>query len=94
MKNITAKQIAKQLNLSEAAVSMALHNKPGVRTKTRKRILDTARSLGYDFSKISANTAKKSGSIAIVFYNKTNIFHKSFFPPLITGIEAELKAQE
>ena len=94
MKNITAKQIAKQLNLSEAAVSMALHNKPGVSTKTRKRILDTARSLGYDFSKISANTAKKSGSIAIVFYNKTNIFQKSFFPPLINGIEAELKAQE
>lgn len=51
MKNITAKQIAKQLNISEAAVSMALHNKPGVSTATKKRILNAAQSLGYDFSK-------------------------------------------
>lgn len=93
MKNITAKQIAKQLNLSEAAVSMALHNKPGVSTGTRRRIIDTAKSLGYDFSKIMPNASEKSGCIAIVFYNKTNIFQKSFFPPLLNGIEAELKTQ-
>ena len=28
--SITAKELAKQLNLSEAAISMALNNKPGV----------------------------------------------------------------
>ena len=35
--SITAKELAKQLNLSEAAISMALNNKPGVSTLTRKR---------------------------------------------------------
>lgn len=34
--SITAKFIAKQLNLSAAAVSMALNNKPGVSNETKK----------------------------------------------------------
>ena len=38
--SITAKELAKQLNLSEAAISMALNNKPGVSTFTRKRVLE------------------------------------------------------
>ncbi len=40
--SITAKELAKQLNLSEAAISMALNNKPGVSTLTRKRVLEAA----------------------------------------------------
>ena len=51
--SITAKELAKQLNLSEAAISMALNNKPGVSTFTRKRVLEAAASAGYDFSRIS-----------------------------------------
>lgn len=47
--SITAKELAKQLNLSEAAISMALNNKPGVSTLTRKRVLEAAASAGYDF---------------------------------------------
>lgn len=47
--SITAKELAKQLNLSEAAISMALNNKPGVSTLTRKRVLEAATSAGYDF---------------------------------------------
>ena len=35
---ITAKQIAKELNISTAAVSMALNNKPGVSNETRRRL--------------------------------------------------------
>lgn len=48
---ITAKELAKKLNLSEAAVSMALNNKPGVSTQTRKKILEVAEKYGYDFSR-------------------------------------------
>ena len=33
--SITAKELAKILNLSEAAVSMALNDKPGVSTDTK-----------------------------------------------------------
>ena len=50
--SITAKELAKKLNLSAAAVSMALNNKPGVSTATRRMVLDAAEKYGYDFSKI------------------------------------------
>ncbi|MDD5852036.1 MAG: helix-turn-helix domain-containing protein, partial [Galactobacillus timonensis] len=51
--SVTAKEIAEYLNLSTASVSVALNNKPGVSTQTRKRVLEVARELGYDFSCIS-----------------------------------------
>ena len=34
--SITAKELARKLNLSQTAVSMALNNKPGVSTETRR----------------------------------------------------------
>ena len=40
--SITAKELAKQLGLSPSAVSIALNNKPGISTETRKKILDAA----------------------------------------------------
>ena len=46
--SITAKELAKKLNLSAGGVSMALNNKPGVSTDTRRRILDAADRYGYD----------------------------------------------
>lgn len=87
---ITAKQIAAQLHLSEASVSIALNQKPGVSTKTRKRILDTARSLGYDFTKINP-THKETGIISLMFYNKHTIFDTPFFIELTSGVEEGFK---
>ena len=48
---ITAKELAKKLNLSAAAVSMALHDQPGVSTETRKRVKLAAGKYGYDLSR-------------------------------------------
>ena len=41
---ITAKELARKLNLSAAAVSMALNHKPGVSTATRQLVLDSVQS--------------------------------------------------
>jgi len=70
--SITAKELAKQLQLSEAAVSMALNHKPGVSTATRKRVLEAARENGYDFSRIApvAETISENGTIYYVIYRK------------------------
>ena len=71
--SITAKELAKMLGLSEAAISMALNNKPGVSTKTRKRVIDAAKANGYDFSRIAAEhaeTVTESGTIYFVVYRK------------------------
>lgn len=53
--SVTAKELAKQLHLSEASVSIALNNKPGVSTATRKKILEAAKAAGYDFTKVKEN---------------------------------------
>ncbi len=69
---ITAKELAKKLNISAAAVSMALNNKPGVSTQTRKMIIEEAKRYGYDFSRIQAKEELKSeqGTIYFVVYRK------------------------
>ena len=43
---ITAKELARKLNISATAVSMALNNKPGVSTETRKQIIKAAEKYG------------------------------------------------
>ena len=65
--SITAKELAKHLNLSTASVSVALNNKPGVSTSTRKMVLQAARELGYDFS-TSTKEGKLAGTIYYVRY--------------------------
>ena len=43
---VTAKELAAVLGISEAAVSMALNNKPGVSTATRRKVLEEAERRG------------------------------------------------
>ena len=85
---ITAKELAKRLNLSEAAVSMALRNKPGVSTKTRKMVLEEADKLGYDFTR-TFKSQKPSRHISFVLYKRQGavVGDTPFFSALSEGIE-------
>lgn len=69
---ITAKELARKLNISAAAVSMALNNKAGVSTQTRKMIIEEAKKEGYDFSRIQAKQESKQeyGTIYFVIFRK------------------------
>ena len=60
--SITAKELAEKLNLSQTAVSMALNNKPGVSTETRRMVIEAAEKYGYDFTKLSLKK-NKAGSM-------------------------------
>ena len=62
--SVTARDIARELGLSPAAVSMALNNRPGVSAATRKLVYDTAEKLGYDLSRHLTQT---SGTGSIYF---------------------------
>ena len=55
---ITAKELARRLNLSETAVSLALNDKPGVSADTRRMVTEAATRYGYDFSRIRARRAQ------------------------------------
>lgn len=84
---ITAKELAKKLNLSTAAVSMALNNKPGVSTVTRRLVMENAKKYGYDFSRISEKQAV-SGCIYFVIYKKHGavVADTPFFSEVTDGI--------
>ena len=88
--SVTAKQIAKELGISTAAVSMALNNKPGVSSETRKKIIETAKNMGYDFSKNELNR-NSSKTIAFVFFHKNFVFETPFFTEVASSIESVIK---
>lgn len=84
---ITAKELARKLNLSATAVSMALNNKPGVSTETRKTVIKAAEKYGYDFTKLSLKK-KTSGDIYCIIYKSHNAILKytPIFSELTDGI--------
>jgi len=75
------------LNLSEAAVSMALRNKPGVSTKTRRLVQEAAEKNGYDFSRV-AKTHTRASHITFVVYKRQGavVGETPFFSELSEGI--------
>ena len=91
---ITAKELAKKLNLSESAISLALNHKPGVSTATRKRVLAAAEAYGYDLSKhMNTKPAASRGTIYFVIYKKHGavVGDTPFFSQLTEGVDAACK---
>jgi LacI family transcriptional regulator len=86
---ITAKMLAKELNLSEAAISMALRNKQGVSTETRRKVLEAADKYGYDFSR-TVKVQKRFKHLTFVIYKRQGaiVGETPFFSALLDGIES------
>lgn len=86
--SITAKELAEKLNLSATAISMALNNRPGVSTETRRMVIEAAEKYGYDFSKLSLKK-NKAGCIYAIVYRTHNaiLSYSPIFNELIDGIE-------
>lgn len=89
---ITAKELAKKLNLSATAVSMALNNKPGVSTETRAMVIKEAERYGYDFTKLSMKK-NKTGDIYFIIFRSHNAIlnYTPIFSELSDGIEQECR---
>lgn len=90
---ITAKELAAKLGLSPAAVSMALNNKPGVSTTTRRRVIEAARGLGYDFSRRSAAPGGLMGQVCLAVYKRDGavVGDTPFFADLTSGVSIGCK---
>ncbi len=91
---ITAKELAKKLNLSATAVSMALNNKPGVSTATRDLVIKAAEKYGYDFTRLSLKNGN-TGDIYCIIYRAHNAIlnYLPIFSELTDGIEQECRNQ-
>lgn len=89
---ITARDLAKRLNLSAAAVSMALNGKTGVSDGTRKRVLEAAGKLGFDFSRLS-EPRTGAGTICFILYRRQGVVvgDTPFFSQLSEGVGASCK---
>lgn len=88
--SVTAKELAKLLGISEASVSFALNNKPGVSPLTRQLVLEKAVELGYDFSRSAALRAGVKGTACYVVYRRSGalIGDTPFFSSLAGGVVA------
>jgi len=87
---VSLKEIARRANVSMAAVSLALNNKPGIGTETRERILKIAKELEYNENKRHSALNVSKGTIRflkIATHGHTvNRDHDVFIADYIEGL--------
>lgn len=87
--------LAKQLNISVAAVSMALNDKKGVSDETRERVIKVAKEMGYEI-KVTQKVEEEKESkkyIKLIRLKKHGLVaaDTAFFAAVVEGIEEECK---
>src|ERR1700744_2977704 len=83
-KDITIYDIAKALNLSPATVSRGLKDHPAINVKTRKRITEMAREMGYRSNNFASNLrTQKTHTIGIIVHE----LKSQFISSVLAGIE-------
>lgn len=76
LEKVTIKQIAEKAGTSIGTVDRALSNRPGINPKTKERVLQVARELGYTPNLMaSALSRKKQFRIGVVYAEKPAGFY-------------------
>jgi LacI family transcriptional regulator len=83
LKSVGIKQIAAAAGISIGTVDRALHNRSGVNSKTRSRVLKIAEKLGYR-PNLAARSLKLNRRLRIAVHLPRHI--SSFFDPLREGV--------
>lgn len=83
-KDITIYDIARVLSLSPATVSRGLKDHPAINIKTRKRITEMAKAMGYRSNNFASNLRRqKSNTIGIIVHE----LNSHFISSVLAGIE-------
>ena len=83
-RDITIYDIAKVLDLSPATVSRGLKDHPAINIKTRKRIMDAAKEMGYRSNSFASNLRmQKTHTIGIIVHE----LKSQFISSVLAGIE-------
>jgi len=86
--DVTLKQIAEALDLSTMTVSRAINNRENVSGKTREKVLEKARTMGYIPNDLAKSlVSRKTYTIGVVIPKITH----AFFPEVVRGIEEVTK---
>jgi len=90
--HLTIIDLARRLDLSPAAVSYALNNRPGVSQQTRDRVQALARELGwYPSASAQALSRARTGSIGVVLSRTPELIGtEPYYMQIIAGIERVL----
>ncbi len=92
MADVTARNLAKLLGISTAAVSMALNGKPGVSSETRSKVLAMAAELGYVTPKSRQIERQAKNIISFVIYTGAGVVEQTTFSSFVMrGAEAAAK---
>jgi LacI family transcriptional regulator len=83
-KDITIYDIARILDLSPATVSRGLKDHPAIALKTRKRITEMAKEMGYRSNNFASNLRRqKSNTIGVIVHE----LNSQFITSVLAGIE-------
>ncbi|HVX52324.1 MAG TPA: LacI family DNA-binding transcriptional regulator [Chitinophagaceae bacterium] len=84
----TIQDIAKELQLTSATVSRALHNNPRISEQTRKAVLEAAKRLNYSRNRIASSLRSgKTHTIGVIIPTA----QRSFFGSVVHGIQTMAK---
>lgn len=90
-KRLNLKDVAKLVGVSEMTASRALRGAPDVSEKTRQKIEDAARAIGYVPNRIAGSLSSQTVNLVAVVVPSLNSF---VFPEVLSGISAVLKETE
>ncbi len=83
-KEVTIYDIARKLDISGATVSRGLNNHPAISEKTKKKIQDTAKKMGYRSNNFASNLRRqKTNTIGIIIHE----LNSQFITSVLAGIE-------
>jgi len=83
-KDITIYDIAQHLSLSSSTVSRALQSHPSIKKKTRQKVVDKAKELGYRYNHFAGSLRKqKTNTIGFLVHE----LNSSFITSVLSGIE-------
>jgi LacI family transcriptional regulator len=83
-KDITIYDIAQQLSLSSSTVSRALQDHPSIKKKTKQKVVNKAKELGYRYNHFAGSLRKqKTNTIGFLVHE----LNSSFITSVLSGIE-------
>lgn len=93
MADVTIKDIAEQLGISSATVSLALNNRPGVNPQTKQKVMDLVQKLNYTGTAVN-KVHKNRGVLNFLVYKRYGkiIADTQFFADLIESVETAARA--
>ncbi len=88
-RGVTAKEVARRLGLSQSTISRAFSDGASIHPKTRERVIEAAKSLGYRPNIIARSLIlRRTNIVAVVMANLTDPFYSTVLERLALRIQS------